>query len=441
METTMGGDGHHNNHKDEFILKKWQRNTFLASLIGYIGYYLCRKNLSAAFPLLSDEFGFTNSDLGLIALYSEIAYAVGKLINGPLGDKIGGRKIFLIGMVGAIVCNFLFALGGNLIYFIAIWCLCRYFLSMGWGGLTKMIGAWYSPEVNGTVMGFISLNFQFGGVMATLFAGFLVSQGLGWQAVFIYPPLVLAVIFIWSYFSTKESPQDVIPGTKFALSEHNKKPIVCKSMEEDHADHHPLLIIKDLLQLPLYRHVLFFSFLTTFLRSIFFFWTPKFLVDIGMGTTNAILKSALFPLLGCLGTILLGWYTDKYAKNGDRAKAMWIMLLGLVFSLLGITLLAQTQQFNLIVILLGMCGFFLLGPYSMSSGALTLDIAGSAAAGSATGMIDGLGYLGGAIAVWSAGKLSDVLGWQQVFLYLTSFALLATFSAFMMSRQFQKGSQ
>ena len=55
-----------------------------------------------------------------------------------------------------------------------------------------------------------------------------------------------------------------------------------------------------------------------------------------MGTANAILKSALFPFLGCLGTILLGWYTDKYAKNGDRARATWIMLSGLIFSLLAV---------------------------------------------------------------------------------------------------------
>lgn len=423
--------------KDLLILKKWQRNTFLVCLIGYIGYYLCRKNLSAAFPLMGAEFGFTNSELGLIALYSEIAYAVGKLINGPLGDKIGGRKIFLIGMIGAIASNFLFAAGSNLIYFIAIWCICRYFLSMGWGGLAKMIGSWYPPENNGTVMGFISLNFQFGGVIATLFAGALVAAGFGWRYIFIFPPIVLFLIFIWSYFSTKDSPEDVISGTSFAKSD-DIGPTVKKLLDKDHGKGHPFQIIKDLLALPIYRHVLFFSFLTTFLRSIFFFWTPKFLVDIGMGASNAILKSALFPLLGCVGTVLLGWYTDKYAKNGNRAKAMWIMLTGLIACLIGISFLAKAQSYNMVVLLLGLSGFFLLGPYSMSSGALTLDIAGADAAGSATGMIDGLGYLGGALAVWSAGKLSDVLGWDQVFLLLAVVAFLATFSAFLMSCHYNK---
>ena len=57
----------------------------LVMLFGYVGYYLCRQNISAAFPLLNKEFGFSNTQLGQLALLSEIAYATGKFINGPLG--------------------------------------------------------------------------------------------------------------------------------------------------------------------------------------------------------------------------------------------------------------------------------------------------------------------------------------------------------------------
>ncbi len=423
-------------------LKRWRMSVFWVCLVGYIGYYLCRKNLSAAFPLMTEVFGYTNSQLGLIAFYSELAYALGKIINGPLADKFGGRKLFLTGMIGAITCNILFTQGTTLTYFIVVWCVCRYFLAMGWGGLVKMIGHWYEPERNGTIMGFISLNFQFGGVLATLLAGFLVANGVGWQGVFFYPSLILFVIFIVSYFSSKETPRDLIPHTNFGHSKLKPKAVLAQEEGEQEIKESPLKIIKGLLSIKVFRHILVFSFLTTFLRSIFFFWTPKLLVDLGMGTANAILKSALFPFLGCLGTILLGWYTDKYAKNGDRAKATWIMLTGLIASLLGVVYCIQVGGMNdTIVILLGACGFFLLGPYSMSSGCLTLDIAGPNGAGSASGMIDFLGYVGGSIAVWGAGKLSDVFGWGEVFQVLTVTATLATFSAWMMSREYQRRSQ
>jgi sugar phosphate permease len=49
-----------------------------------------------------------------------------------------------------------------------------------------------------------------------------------------------------------------------------------------------------------------------------------------------------------------------------------------------------------------------------------------------------MGYIGGAIAAFAAGALSDQLGWSQVFLILASFAFIATLSAYGMSRSFQK---
>ncbi len=418
-------------------LTYWRLSTFWVCLLGYIGYYICRKNLSVAVPLLSENFGFSNSQLGLIALYSEMAYALGKFINGPLGDKIGGKKIFLLGMLGAIVANLAFSQGTEIGYFIIIWCICRYFLSMGWGGLAKVIGNWYEPERNGTIMGFISLNFQFGGVVATLFAGLIISLGGTWQDIFIYPPLVLFIIFIWSFLASKDSPQDIVKGTNFGQG--NRLSIM--EQEKRHSKTSVLIGIKNLVSMHLFRILLLYSFLTTFLRSIFFFWTPKLLVDLGFQASNAAFKSALFPLLGCAGTIFLGWYTDRYAKDGNRAKMMWIMLGGLVVSLFAIAFCIpfsnSTVYSSIIVFLIGLCGFFLLGPYSMTSGCLTLDIAGSKSAGSATGMLDGLGYVGGSLAVWIAGFISDQLGWVQVFLILASVSILAMLCALYMSWTFK----
>jgi sugar phosphate permease len=418
-------------------LVKWRLSTFWVMLIGYIGYYICRGNLSAAFPLLEQEFGYSNTQLGLIVSLSEIAYAVGKFINGPLADRVGGRRIFLVGMAGAIFWNLIFALSGSLLAFIVVWCCCRYFLSMGWGGLTKTIGSWYSSDKNGRVMGAISVSFQFGGAISALFAGFLVSMGVSWQGVFIYPALVLSVIGIWAFFASKGTPGDVVPGAIAVEGASAKKQLADYGDDETPG---VMTILKTLIKMPIYRQLLVFSFLTTLLRSVFLIWTPKFLFDIGQGASAAILKSAVFPLLGVAGTLFIGWYTDHYARNGDRARMMWMMLAVLVICTFAISILstAEDPNYNLIIFFLGGSGFFLLGPYSMSSGALTLDIAGAKGAGSCTGIIDGMGYIGGAIAAFAAGAMSDSLGWSQVFIVLTGFAAVSALSAYGMSRGFQK---
>lgn len=132
---------------DEAIrLRRWQVSSFWVMLLGYITYYIGRGNLPVALPLLSQAFGYSNEQLAIILTLSELAYAVGKLTTGPIADKIGGKKIFLLGLTGAIVFNILFPLFSSILGFTVIWCCCRYFLSMGWAGVIKTIGEWYEPE-------------------------------------------------------------------------------------------------------------------------------------------------------------------------------------------------------------------------------------------------------------------------------------------------------
>ncbi len=418
---------------DEFEkLKKWRVSTFWVMLIGYIGYYLCRGNLPASFGLLEKEFGYTNTQLGLIAFYSEITYSAGKFINGPLADKLGGKKFFLLGMLGAIIFNIAFTFGTSLPYFIGVWCLARFFLSMGWGGLIKVIGSWYEHERHGTIMGIISINFQFGGVAASLFAGWLVIQVTGWKGIFLYPALVLTLILIWSALASADSPDDIIPGTNFGKSQNHKKRAI-----DSQATHGGWETVMFLLKLPMFQKLLIFSFIAHVLRSVFIFWTPKLLLDLGMANSQAIFNSTLFPVLGVIGTVLLGWYTDKHVTNGDRARPMIYMLVGLTFTQFYLYYLANLSDRPLFLIaaVIGMAGFFLFGPYSMSAGALSLDIAGHERAGSCTGIIDGVGYIGGALGVWLGGKISDAVGWSSVFLVLGLFSLIAILSAWLLSRE------
>lgn len=418
-------------------ITRWRLTTFWSLLIGYVGYYICRGNLAAAFPLLEQEFGYSNIQLGLIASLSEIAYAVGKFINGPLTDRIGGRRIFFVGMAGAIFWNLIFSLSSSLTAFIVIWCFCRYFLSMGWGGMTKTIANWYPRKRYGTVMGFMSVSIQFGGVAATLFAGFLVLLGTGWQGLFIYPALLLGCILIASLLLSKSEPAAVIAETTLAEERGASQPL---ARYGESAQPGLSAIIRTLLAMPVFHMVLIFSFLTTFLRSVFLFWTPKFLFDIGLSASTAIIQSAIFPLLGVLGTVFIGWYTDHHSRNQDRANLMWKMLVMLIVCLLAIAALSAeaTPDFKLILLFLGASGFFLLGPYSMSAGCLSLDIAGAEGAGSSTGIIDGVGYIGGAVAAFAVGLMSESVGWSQVFIMLSMLSALSAISAWMMSLHFQK---
>ena len=75
-------------------LKRWQWITAGSLFTGYAAYYICRSNLSVATPLLLAEYadrGLTKEGMGLIASAGVATYAIGKVINGLLADRLGGR--------------------------------------------------------------------------------------------------------------------------------------------------------------------------------------------------------------------------------------------------------------------------------------------------------------------------------------------------------------
>src|SRR3981081_1557888 len=89
-------------------LRLRQTVTVLLLFGGYGALYFCRADLSVATQLLVDApgpRGISHADdnirMGAIASFGVLAYALGKLFLGGLGDFWGGRVSFLIGLVGA----------------------------------------------------------------------------------------------------------------------------------------------------------------------------------------------------------------------------------------------------------------------------------------------------------------------------------------------------
>jgi len=67
------------------------------------------------------------------------------------------------------------------------------------------------------------------------------------------------------------------------------------------------------------------------------------------------------------------------------------------------------------IVLLGVVGLGLLGPYSYLAGAMALDIGGKKGGATSSGLIDGVGYLGGVLAGDSVARISVHYGWGGVF--------------------------
>jgi OPA family glycerol-3-phosphate transporter-like MFS transporter len=411
-------------------LRKWRTLTLALLVVGYTGYYLCRSNLSVCMPLIIDEMSTRGANanavrvmLGSIASLGVLAYAIGKFPSGSLADFFGGRRNFLSGMAGSVVFTILFAASGSPPIFTLAWIGNRFVQSLGWAGAVKIASKWFPFRGYGTVMAIVSLSYLFGDALARQFMGLLIARGLGWREVFGATAVVLAALFAICSLLLRESPSDigeappsVNPANLFGNDGSLGSP---KSL-------HSLLA-------PLLRSRVFWiacvlSLGTTILRETFGLWTPTYFTQAtGMTAAEAAGNSALFPFFGGISVITCGWLSDRLGRGGRAA----LMLGGLILAGIALLVLGSSPIHSRIssLTLVAMVAFLTIGPYSFLGGAISLDLGGKQGSGTTSGIIDGIGYLGGVLSGDSMARISVDFGWSGAFLVLAVIAFLSSIAA------------
>ena len=142
--------------------------------LGYAGYYLCRVHLSICTPSMIEEadLHLTKKIIGGISSFGLLFYAGGKFLLGSGADYLGGKRMFLLGMGGAILCTIFFGMSATVPMFTLAWALNRAVQSGGWAAIVKISSRWFSYSVYGTIMGLISLSYLFGDFLSRLFLGY-----------------------------------------------------------------------------------------------------------------------------------------------------------------------------------------------------------------------------------------------------------------------------
>jgi sugar phosphate permease len=408
------------------------RQTLVVVLLfgGYASLYFCRADLSVATPLLIEELGkhgVSHGDaiirLGEITSIGVLAYAIGKLFLTGLGDFWGGRISFLIGLSGAAAFTLIFASGLSLPLFTMAWIGNRLTQSIAWAGLIKVSSKWFDFSSYGMIIGILSISYLVGDAASRQWMGMLIDHGYGWRALFYFAAAVAGLFLIVNYFFLRESRVDAghaeakpNPLNLFAASESRPKSV-------------------GQLLLPLVRSrafllVCLLSLGCTIIRETFNAWTPVYLRDyLGYSNGNAARMSGIFPGVGAVSVLVTGWLSDRLGVNG-RALIMFVGLSAAAAALLVLmTMRSSTTGSLLPLFAIGTIAFCLLGPYSYLGGAFALDFGGKQAGAASSGIIDGVGYLGGAAAGYIVARISVAFGWQGVFVALAAVSAMAALGA------------
>lgn len=403
--------------------ERWRWQIFGITWLAYAGFYLTRKSFSVAKIELAkpEVMGLSDGDMSRIDGAFLVAYAIGQFACGIAGDKFGARRVVLAGMFGSVIAAVAMGASSLAVAFGALFFLQGLCQSTGWAPLSKNLGNFFSRRERGVVMGLWCSNYAVGGLIASIYAGY-VGQRFGWRYAFLIPALTLLAIWLLFLLLQRNRPEDV--GLPPIEEYHNEKPDVPLPEEASHPEPEgSWKVILDVLRNPIVLLLAAVYFCLKPARYAILFWGPKYINDkLGTGMAASGFLSAMFELAGPFSVIMAGFLSDKIF--GSRRMPVSIICLGLLAVVLFfLDKLPATRW------MLGGC-LFLIGmltyaPDSLISGTATVDFGTKKGASTASGLVNGFGSVGAIVGGTLPGFVHHRWGWQGVFTVLAIAVLAA----------------
>jgi OPA family glycerol-3-phosphate transporter-like MFS transporter len=335
-----------------------------------------------------------------------VAYGLGQFLWGISADRLGPRRVVLVGMLASSVVAVAMGLSSTVVLlgvFFFVQGLCQ---STGWAPLTKNMGFWFSSKERGRVMGFWCTSYSFGGMLASPFAGYLAYSVFDdWRWAFFSGAAMLLLICIPFYFFQRDRPRDV--GLE-EIEEYHGEPMAVVDARHTPGEEKEgsWELIGKVIRSPPVLVMAAVYFLLKPARYAILFWGPVIASERITSDSFALAATlpAAFEAAGLLAPIAIGFISDKLFQ-ARRFPACVLSLLLLSIVLLLFKPLTSSGSIGGMLVAFFLIGLFLYGPDSMVSATAAVDFGTKKGAGTAAGFINGVGSFGQILGVALPGYL------------------------------------
>jgi len=417
-------------------LKWWQWETLLVTMGGYALYYVIRKNLSIAMPLLG-EIGVSKVQLGAFLTAGGIVYGVGRFLNGIVADRNSARKVMAIGLFICSSVNLLFGfsdflvLGGSapvvtsgvaaasaLVWTMGVvWIVNQYFQGMGVGPCIKTLPKWFPPEELSTKQSIWNLSHSVGaGAVFALCGWLLIPAFHSWRLCFVVPAAIAALGGVAVLFLFKDSPEEVglakIENGEVKVENDGEMAVDYKSYVARHVFRNPRVWI-----------IAIADFFVYTVRFAALDWGIVLLMETkGLSLASATTLCFVFEIVGGnLGMVVAGWATDRFF--GSRAhRTSVVCMAGAALALAAFWRVPESAPFVLKLLPFMMVGFFIYGPQALL-GVATTQQATPRAAGVAGGFVGIFSYASTILSGIGFGFVAQKWGWNAAYATVLAAAL------------------
>ena len=419
----------------------------------YASFYLTRNSFSVAKVALPFDLGvsLTRDNLGTIDSVYLTFYMLGQFLFGPLGDRLGPHRILLFGLSLSPAAAVGFSLSSTLAAFLFFSILQGIAQSTGWSNTTKTMSSWFSLNERGRVLGWWCTHYTVGAAVSLPYAGWMMdhySRSLYtafpvplapfislngscdslnacaptllfgtaapyWPAAFWGPAAVVAGVAFLTWLLLRDRPEDVgLPPIEEYHGDTDLPSLEYEAIIESPESSWQIVVA--VLSTPRIWTLALAYFSVKLVRYAFMFWGPKYVAEtLHSDALSSAAVAAAMPISGLVGVIAIGYLSDQWF-NARRAPITILSLLACAAVMLAG--LAHLQNPWLMTIFFFLVGAFLFGPDSMISATASIDFGTKRGAGTAVGLVNGIGSIGGIVGGgWLPGKITTGADWTPLF--------------------------
>ena len=416
----------------EETYRYWRIRTVATLWITYASFYLCRVNMSVALPGLMRTFGYSKVDVGAIISAMFIAYGVGQLINGQLGDRVGARAMMSLGLAASALLNLSFGFSSALGVMMTLWGLNGYVQSMGWSPSVKAVANWFPPRQRGRVSGIYGSSFQIGIMLSWLLGG-QVAVRYGWRYVFWIPSAISLVSAMHTWLRLRNAPEEVgLPSVEEYEENGGQGTRAGSGSDLERGTRNPkrdvhlgfAFTLRQTAGNPKIWCVGLAEMCLSVVSYGFISWLPTYLVEArGIDISGAAMWSLVLPISGCAGVWFAGWASDRFFE-GRRAPVPALLILMTAGMLLIYPRIVPTNTVAFLACMF-LISFANYGAQIVIVTTMAMDFGTRKAASSAAGFIDALGYGGAILTGIGTGWVVEGYGWSIAFYCWAASAFLS----------------
>lgn len=378
--------------------------------------FLDRVNISIAASFLQREFHINDLQLGNVFSAFLVGYAIFQAPAGRLADRFGPRRILALGtfwwgLFTALTAMVSASMAGLFLVLLGV----RFTLGAGEAVLfpasNRFVANWIPSQERGLANGIIFAGVGFGAGITPPLVTYIVLH-YGWRASFWASAVIgLAAGAIW-YWLARDRPEEhpwITPEETAVIEQGLPEPVA----ELEIGKPLPWRVIfgsKDLLAIA-------FSYFTYgYAAWIFFAWFFKYLSEVRGLDLKSSSYYAMLPFIAmATGSTVGGRISDVLTRRyGNRIGRCGVAVAGIALASIFIASGTQVESARLAsVVLAGGAGALYLSQSSFWS--VTADMAG-ASAGSASGVMNMVGQIGGIVTASMTPWIAHHFNWTASFL-------------------------